>query len=125
MSFCDFVPDDPSCAPEPTPEPVPVEPVDPVDPVEPVDPVGPVDTVDPVEPKPETGDDGEMAEGDDPMAMHGMMGNLAFLGVAVMHVAYPVLEMFRYSAYGTEMDTLSASGLDGTTNWWSLYTMAS
>jgi len=66
-SFCDFVPDDPSCA-----APEPVEPVEP-EPVEPVDPV---------EPKPEEGDDGEMAEGDY-KSRDAMMGNLAFLSIAV------------------------------------------
>merc|ERR1712244_86100 len=124
MSFCDFVPDDPSCAPEPTPvEPTPVEPVDPVDPVVPVEPVDPepVDPVEPVEPKPEAGGDGEVAEGDDKMASEAMLGNLAFLGVAVMHVVHPALEMFRYRS-DADYYVLGDTAWDGT-NWWSLYNM--
>jgi len=124
MSFCDFVPDDPSCAPEPTPvEPTPVEPVDPVDPVVPVEPVDPepVDPVEPVEPKPEAGGDGEVAEGDDKMASEAMWGNLAFLGVAVMHVVHPALEMFRYRS-DADYYVLGDTAWDGT-NWWSLYNM--
>jgi len=121
MSFCDFVPDDPSCATPVEPvDPTPVEPVpvDPVVPVEPVDPVDPVDPVEPVEPRPETGGDGEVAEGDDKMASEAMWGNLGFLGVAVMHVVYPALEMFRYR--GGSYYLLGDTAFDGT-NWWSMY----
>merc|ERR1711983_768050 len=118
MSFCDFVPDDPSCA---TPEPVEPTPVEP-EPVDPVVPVEPVDPVEPVEPKPETGGDGEVAEGDDKMASEAMWGNLAFLGVAVMHVVTPALEMFRYRS---DDDYYLLGDTAFSTNWWSLYNMIS
>ena len=117
MSFCDFVPDDPSCAPEPVPEPTPEpEPT----PVEPVDPVEPVE---PVEPMPEKEGDGEMAEGDEKMSSEAMWGNIGFLMVAISHVVHPALDMFRYTAgdnYWDVTDTTFGTVAD-TTNWWKLY----
>jgi len=128
MSFCDFVPEDPSCAAPVEPvapvDPVPVEPVDPVTPVEPVEPVEPepVEPVDPVEPMPEAGDDGEMAEGDDmKMSSEAMWGNIGFLMVAISHVAYPALDLFRYQSATTYWDVTDATFGAGATNWWKLY----
>ena len=130
MSFCDFVPEDPSCAAPVEPvepvDPVPVEPVDPVTPVEPVEPVEPepVEPVDPVEPMPEAGDDGEMAEGDDmKMSSEAMWGNIGFLMVAISHVAYPALDLFRYQSaddYWTVSDQTFGLGFS---NWWKIYNL--
>ena len=59
--FCDFVPDDPSCQPEP----------------EPVDPVGPSGP----------GGDGDMDDDmDKDMSMDYMMANIAYLMVPIMIV---------------------------------------
>jgi len=121
MSFCDFVPDDPSCAPAPVPEPVPVDPVDPVEPVDPVDPVEPTEPTDPVEPKPEVDVDGEKAEGDDKMSSEAMWGNIGFLMVAISHVVHPALDMFRYTSGATYWDVTDTTFGAGATNWWKLY----
>ena len=59
--FCDFVPDDPSCQP---------------DPVDPVDPVGPTDGGDMM--------DDDM---DKDMSMDYMMANIAYLMIPIMIVA--------------------------------------
>ena len=130
MSFCDFVPEDPSCAAPVEPvepvDPVPVEPVDPVTPVEPVEPVEPepVEPVDPVEPMPEAGDDGEMAEGDDmKMSSEAMWGNIGFLMVAISHVVHPALDLFRYQSaddYWTVSDQTFGLGFS---NWWKIYNL--
>lgn len=75
MSFCDFVPNDPSCQ-VPDPEP-------------PTDPVTPIDGGN------ENMDDMDM---DYPPKMeeNGMQGNLAYLHVALFGLIHGGLELFRY-----------------------------
>jgi len=71
---------------------------------------------------PEAGDDGEMAEGDDmKMSSEAMWGNIGFLMVAISHVAYPALDLFRYQSATTYWDVTDATFGAGATNWWKLY----
>jgi hypothetical protein len=92
--FCDFVPDDPSCQPEP-------EPVTPG----PDGPGGPGGKAD--------GMDGDMM-GDD-MGSNPMMGNLVFLHIALGGALHSGLKLFRYTT-----DTMYDSGTanDTLTNFW-------
>ena len=131
MSFCDFVPDDPSCVKEVEPVVVVVD-----DPVVVVDPVEPEPTADeptkedePKEAEPQTttkmeGEEKEEMEAENPMFM---MGNLAFLGVAAGHVAGISLDLFRYGRSSTGVtdevyyDLFADYGAaDDQTNWYQL-----
>ena len=123
MSFCDFVPDDPSCQVV-VPDPIVPDVVDPIDPIvpviEPVDPIDPTDLVDPVTP----------SEPVDPMPSAGAMAdiimvdpnallgaNLAYLGVELYFTLESALRLFRYrptSDYYDFADTLLG------TNWWKI-----
>merc|ERR1711990_944193 len=66
--------------------------------------------------------DGEMAEGDDKMmSSEAMWGNIGFLMVAISHVAYPALDMFRYTSAETYWDVTDTTFGASATNWWKLY----
>merc|ERR1712037_792582 len=71
---------------------------------------------------PEMEDDGEMAEGDDKMmSSEAMWGNIGFLMVAISHVAYPALDLFRYTNGESYWEVTDTDFGAGKTNWWKLY----
>ena len=97
--FCDFVPDDPSCQPEPEPTPDPC--------------CGPA-------PGP---DDGHMDDDmDKDMSMEYMKANLAFLMVPLMIVVQKVAWTYRYSSVVTDADVGETAS---DTNYFSMLSMAS
>ena len=96
--FCDFVPDDPSCQPDPVP----------------VDPVGPADG----------GDGGDMMDDDmdKDMGMDYMMANITFLMVPLMIVVQKAAWTYRYSSVVTDADVGETAS---DTNYFSYLSMAS
>ena len=96
--FCDFVPDDPSCQPDPVP-------------VEPEGPDGP------------GGEDMDMDDDmDKDMSGEYMMANVAFLMVPLMIVVQKAAWTFRYSAIVTNADVGETAS---DTNYFSMLSMAS
>merc|ERR1719362_646562 len=96
--FCDFVPDDPSCKPEP---------------------------VDPVDPAPAGGNGGNMDMDDDmdkDMGMDYMMANVTFLMVPLMIVVQKAAWTYRYSSVVTDADVGETAS---DTNYFSYLSMAS
>ena len=120
MSFCDFFPDDPTCAPEEPVEPV-VDPTDPTDEGEdtPVD--NEVDEEEAGEDAPSRRTSGSWSEEMNhvewlsKIAMASpMAGNLAYLSVGLINAAELGLALFRYS----EKDQYKAGEIKpGQTNW--------
>merc|ERR1712062_531797 len=55
------------------------------------------------------------------MSSEAMWGNIGFLMVAISHVAYPALDLFRYQSAATYWDVSDATFGAGATNWWKLY----
>lgn len=126
MSFCDFVPTDPSCQPVVVPDPIipdvvdPIDPIDPIvpDPRIPIDPIDPNDLVDPVTPSdpgqtmPSAGSMTDLLYMD-PNAL--MAANFAYLAIELYFALESALRLFRYrpaSSYYDYADTLLG------TNWW-------